>query len=293
VDDALGLLVMAPILEPLRRLLAKDLMADLAAQETFAAAAAKLRTLSSAEIETYLARAAELAGGSGGASTVEQAILNDAEALLGLVTHVQLMESTSQAETAGRSGSPPSVPADVRGWATALMWILVRHIGELPAKQLTGLKASDLFKKWYLRSLLVDLLIESGRTEADSRRAADAVELLLACEEGGTESEQQGVSIAGLLERLFMTDAGRRFLGIHSFNDTMWFDREAFEELAGWLALKNSVDTVAKADDAAGARVLEIAGDFERMVEIAAESGYRVDAFLDAVRADHRERPVK
>jgi hypothetical protein len=89
-----------------------------------------------------------------------------------------------------------------------------------------------------------------------------------------------------------VTDAGERFLDIHSFNDTMWFDREAFEELAGWLALKNSVDAVAKADDAAGARVLEIAGDFERMVEIAAESGYRVDAFLEAIRADHRERPV-
>jgi hypothetical protein len=134
--------------------------------------------------------------------------------------------------------------------------------------------------------------MESGRTEADSRRAADAVELLLASE-GDLAEPGEDTPMAVLLERLFATEAGGRFLGIHSFEDTMWFGREAFEELAGWLALKISVDTVAKADGEAGARVLEIACDFERMADVAAESGYRVDAFLEAIRADDRERPAQ
>ncbi len=293
VDEALGQLVMAPILEPVRRLLAINLMDDLTAQETFAAAAAELRTLASSEIETYLARAAEFADEGHETSTVEQAILNDVEALLGLVTHVRQVDSISGPGEGVRPGSPPSAPAEVSGWSTALMWILVRHLGGLSVKQQAELKPTRVFEEWHLKSALVDLLMGSGQAEAESRRAADAVELLLACDAGFGVPAGRDAEIAGLLEELFATDAGERFLGIHPFEDTVWFDREAFEELAGWWALKTSVDAVAKADGDPGARVLEIAGDYERMVETAANSGYRVGAFLEAIRADFRGRPVE
>jgi hypothetical protein len=286
VDDALGQMVMAEVIEPVRRLLSMQLMGRLAGPSTLAEAADELRTIWSAEIEGLFSAAAEIAEDARDPSAVESAVLTDVEALLGIAAHAQPEpEADEEGSAIARDGAVVP-PPDGSGWATALLWILVRRLGELSKEQQPRPAAAARFEEWHLRSALIDLLLESGATEGASRRAALVLELLLVCDSRAEVPEGEEPGLADFFEELFNSDAGQQFLGVHLFDEASWFNREAFEELAGWLALRASVDAVAGADSDARERVLEISGEYQHLVDAAKDAGYRFVDFLGAIRAD-------
>ena len=55
---------------------------------------------------------------------------------------------------------------------------------------------------------------------------------------GGGRKSGVGQAAAVLVDSLveiFASLRGQRFLGVHRYGDTLWFDREAFTELVGWM----------------------------------------------------------
>ncbi len=84
LDEALGVRVMAPVLDPIRRLLETSTLRDLAAPVTSVDAIARLRESAAEEVDAVVAAAAERAGFQGSLTAVEAAMLTDLEALLAL-----------------------------------------------------------------------------------------------------------------------------------------------------------------------------------------------------------------
>jgi glycosidase len=277
IDDALGQWSVAEILGPFLRLLSEDSLNDLATGD-----GAKFLEISGTEMANLLAAAEDRADAVVRAPTAatEGRLLTEIETLVMLVEF-------ARAEHEGDGQEDPWL-ADLREtfsdpvtWATALTWIVARHLGEWGAGVDSAVVASDFYAEWHLRSTLVDLVIALGGSENDGWRAADTVALLL--ETGRRIDSEGGVEdgLAAVVSELAGSEAGRRYLRVNSWDDELWFNREALEELVGWLQLGRIVDRVVADSESAQGLIAEAEADRTELLGLAEGSGYRLLDFLE------------
>jgi hypothetical protein len=276
IDDALGQWKMASILGPLLRMLETDLLDDLAAGDS-----TEFLEVAGAEVATVLAAVEDWTGGD----SEERSAITEGRLLTELETLVTLVEF-ARAEGAGDDRNHIWLAdlrqtfADPVTWATAITWIVARQLDGLRARTDSVDPPGEVFTEWHLRSILIDLVITIGRSENDGRRAADTVELLL--EAGRRAIDESGVDeeLRSDVSELAGGDAGRRYLRSNSWDDHLWFNREALEELVGWLQLARTLDRVVA--DSETAHTLISQADVERaeLFGLAEDSGYRLLDFL-------------
>ncbi len=276
LDDALGVRVMAPLLDPIRRLLEISILRDLAEPEALVDATIRLRKSAAEEVEPVIAAAAESAGSRGSLTAVEAAMLTDLEALLALAPLVG--EAAPGPELIDEAGMAPLGDALARPeqWAAVLMWIVARHLGRLEGPSRGGERARVRYLKWHLASLLVEVARELGLTEDAARALADAVELMISSD--GLDAAMPGSSHE--IAKIFEDPTGRRFLAVNTYEEVEWFNRERFSDLVGALCASASIRSVT-ADPADAVEGVSRACDAARLLIAAAEaSDYRVVDFL-------------
>jgi hypothetical protein len=166
-------------------------------------------------------------------------------------------------------------------WATALTWIVARRLSQEGAGVDSARAARDSFGQWHLRSTLVDLVIALGSSENAGWRAADTVELLLGTgwEDCGESGENGGLE--AVVSELADSEAGRRYLRVNSWDDVLWFNREALEEVVGWLELKRILDGVVADSESAQELIAEAEIERTELLGLAEDSGYNLFDFLN------------
>jgi hypothetical protein len=168
-------------------------------------------------------------------------------------------------------------------------WILVHRLGELAGEDDALERARSWLGEWFLGATLAELLVEGGAGAEAARRAAAAVDLMIACE-GWTAESAGGLPFHRLLEKLFASPAGQRFLGVHRHRDVLWFNREAFHQMLDWLLLERSLEEVVGARAEAAAGLAAAHRELEELAAAGEETGWRVDDFLDAIQAERNGR---
>jgi hypothetical protein len=96
-----------------------------------------------------------------------------------------------------------------------------------------------------------------------------------------------------VLEKLFASPAGQRFLGVHRHREVLWFNREAFHQMLDWLLLERSLEEVEGARAEAAAGLTAAHQELEELAAAGEESGWRVDDFLDAIQAERNGRDAR
>jgi len=286
IEEALGQLVLSPVLEPLRRILAEPILLALALPDSASEASAELRKVASTEVATYLAAVAWHAGSGASRTEIERSILVDLEAALALP---QLAASWGSGEakvegTAARLlgealGSP-------EGWLILLSWILVRRLGELSDRDDMRELSRSRLEEWHVGSALADLAQSLGGSREDARRAVAVIDLMIA---GGGREFGVGRDAAVLVE-IFASPSGQRFLGVHRYGDALWFNREAFMELVRWMMTTAAVAAIADGAEDVRSRIVEIQRAVDSVVSAGEDSGYQLNGFLEMTRLVGDER---
>ncbi len=282
LDEALGVRVMAPVLDPIRRLLATSTLRDLAAPVTSVGAIARLRESAAEEVDLVVAAAAERAGFQGSLTAVEAAMLTDLEALLALAPLVG-----EEAPGVGLVGDTALAPlgdalARPEQWAAVLMWIVARHLGRLEGPGRGSERARVRYVKWHLGVLLGEVAKKLDLAEDAARALADSVELMIAEDGRDPALPVSPEALAGVFE----DPAGRRFLAVNTYQGVEWFNRERFADLVGAFCAAAAIRSVT-ADPAEALEGLARACDAARLLLAAAEtSDFRVVDFLGSLNPD-------
>ena len=272
VETAVGMKAMAPILDPVRRLLSEPVLRWLARGEE--ASGAELRRRASTAIGEFLEAASQREGAPEGIESLEPMILSDLESLL--------MLKESAARLHEKDGDPVSEDDEIENaalWAGFLTWILVRRLG-VSDDGGSG-PARRRFKEWHLSSVLAEIYGLLGLSDGRGQRAAAGVDLMMACDGWDTEGtipEKSGIRV---LEDVFRTREGRQFLGVNEHNGETWFNREAFEELSALMLVASSVDAISGDGPDAPARLGRNLRAIESLKAAAEAVGYRVNQFLE------------
>jgi len=289
IEDALGQLVLSPVLEPLRRILAEPIVHDLAFPDNADEASAELRKVASTEVAVFLEAVARQAGSGSPRAEIERAILVDIEAALALP---QLVASSETGETrfdgaaARLLGEALENP---QGWLILLSWSLVRRLGELSERDDVRELSRSRLEEWHVGSALADLAQSLGATGDDARRAVAAIDLMIA---GGGREFGVGQGEAALVE-IFASPAGQRFLGVHRYGDALWFNREAFIELVRWMMVTAAVAAIADGKDEVRLRIDEIQQAVDWVVFAGEDTSYQMDEFLDSLGSAAGSRSIE
>jgi hypothetical protein len=281
LDDALGQWKMAALLGPLLRLLVADSFDDLAAGN-----GAEFLNLAGTEVAEIVAAVENRMGAVPRArsAATEGRILTELETLVSLVEFARA-EETDDARDNLWLNELRQAFSDPVTWASAITWIVTRNLDEWKAQLDSADLPGDVFAEWHLRSTLIDHVIASGRSDDEGRRAVDMVGLLLETVrrdggDGGCEDD-----LAAVVSKLAAGEAGRRHLRVNSWDDELWFNREALEEMVGWLQLGRTLDRVVADSEAATVLIMEADSERAALLDLAEDSGYRLRAFVERLGA--------
>jgi glycosidase len=284
VDDALGQLKAAAVVEPFRRLLSVESLHRLASGEEREEAAIEFLGVARSEVATLLAGARLMAGddsATGGAQD-EGRILTELETVFELARLVANTKSDHGGENGWMAEFGDSL-GDPVSWATLLTWVIAHNLRGTSDSLNRRETAGELFSDWHLRSTLVDIVMALGRSEYDGRRAADTVDLML--EFVAERSKADGlVGLGPALTDMIASDAGQSYLRANEHGSVLWFHREAFDELLLWVMLAWISEDVVEDSESAPANIAATAAVWQTLQGAAEQSAFRLDDFLEVLR---------
>jgi glycosidase len=172
----------------------------------------------------------------------------------------------NQPSAAGGQAAAPAVLNTDAARGTLLAWALTHHLGAIavPAP-LAAEQSRSWIDEWLLAPIVRGALRDLDGDDAAAERGAALVGLLTSHAAPAIADEAPGPG--ALLDALLADRAAQQFIGVNRYNDVVYFNKESFELLIGWLRAAARVLGAPAQADAAYAQLARAAG----------ESGYQVE----------------
>lgn len=233
-----------------------------------------------------------------GSAGDELAIAHEIRGELDTILHIPVLETRFYVGTAVELPSQPSrqytaaanylqanLNSDPCTWATLLGWLYVHALGKIVATANFEPQSRSWIDEWRLGRIIAGALRELGVEESNAWQAVELIKLLTThqCSLMLRVPEEQQVSI--ILPPLLKDSEVQQFMQVNRYNDVLWFNREAFERLLGWLLLvalvKTGGDPLRPAAEVVES-FLEYYTIIQKLHEAEQKSGYQVEKLLAA-----------
>jgi len=283
VEEAARELEAWPVLEPFRRLANADTLRRL--MPPAAPDDALLRRVGE-DITHFLRAVRQRVGGEGEVDDVARAIVGRLRAALGIPEALAALPADLSPANAWAAGETrAALAAGAAAWGTLLGWALVHDLGRVSGDGEAEIRSRAWLDEWLLGKALAGALRELGVAEGEAWRAVERIRVLVAHPawlRSGPLAPQEAVdTLAGWLQ----DEATQRFIGLHRFEEGLWFHQESFEELLRWMLLAASVEALARAERGerdVTAWMASRAALLHALRRAAEAAGYRLDRLLEA-----------
>ena len=168
-------------------------------------------------------------------------------------------------------------------WATLFSWLFVHALGKLVSQIDFAERSHSWIGEWRLGKTIAEVVTELGLDEATTWRAVTLIKILTNHQRWFDQKAAYQVA-----EKLLKDSEALQFLQINRYNDILWFNKEAFEELIWWLML---VSAIVNGFDPFRP-VKELMKAFERcwsmiqsLQEAENKSEYQVEKLLEALKS--------
>jgi glycosidase len=217
--------------------------------------------------------------GAGDEQPVAQEIRRQLEALLQLpALGMRLPESAAEKYGAVVRAVQSSLGDSPATWGTLLTWVLVHALGKIMGEAGFEQQSRSWIDEWLLGKIVAGVLRDLGLDEAAAWQAVAVVKLLTAHQRWFAAKRPHQV-----LEQLLQDDEVQQFMQVNRYQDMLWFNKEAFEELLEWLLLAAAVQLSADSGHTLNEAAKEIAacyGVTRKLRRAEKKSGYQVERML-------------
>jgi hypothetical protein len=192
---------------------------------------------------------------------------------------------------------------DMRAWGILLSWLLIHDIGK--CYTLEALEADELSRAWLddwlLGKVLQTTLVDLGLDQYSAGKMIDLVRVLVAFHNWhqeitlpkGRVKAQFEADAYRLLKTWLNDDGFQMVIGMNRYHDTVWFNKEAFEEIMWWLFVVAVIEIQAESDSGKttsfprGAdQIIACYAVIRRLLAAEAGSDFQVDLLLKAAEPD-------
>jgi len=195
---------------------------------------------------------------------------------------------------AGNSKTSPWKIGDTYAWCVVLGWLFTQNLGRTISKDGYEEISRSWMDEWMLNKILVSTLNDLGLDDRSIWRAVTLVKLLTSHHTWWTsiaatsDKKSRSLEYRTLTSILSDSDA-LGYLGVNRYQDVLWFNKEAFEDLLWWLYIIATVEisVAASADQPAeyiGKSILRCYNTITNIFVNAQASGYKLEKLLDLLK---------
>ena len=182
---------------------------------------------------------------------------------------------------------------DTYAWSVVLGWLVTSPLGRILSD--TGYEeiSRSWIDEWILNKILVGTLNNLGLDDKSTWRAVTLIKLLTSHHEWWKVLDTANEKIREkpsyqILTRLLSDTDTQTFLGVNRYQDVLWFNKEAYEDLLWWLFTIASVEIAGQSfetdkSDEVSRLVLRCYTEISSLIESAEASGYKLEKLLDLV----------
>ncbi len=173
-------------------------------------------------------------------------------------------------------------------WGPLLAWLFTHELGQAVFEKDAVEISRSWIDEWLLNKIIASALTDLGLTEPAAWRAVNVVKLLIShrLPSAPAKPSQAGEALNAFVQTLLVDGQAQAFLGVNRYQNVLWFNQEAFDELIWWLFVIQVVDLTAQALPAAEIAA-QILAQYELVCRLqAAESasGYQIEKLLEALK---------
>jgi hypothetical protein len=195
---------------------------------------------------------------------------------------------------AGNLKTSPWRTGDAYAWGVILGWLVTSPMGKIISD--TGYEevSRSWIDEWMLNKILVSTLDNLGLDDRSNWRAVTLIKLLTSHHAWWTminihPKKAEGKPAYQILTNILSDNDAQSYLGVNRYQDTLWFNKESFEDLVWWLFIIatleiSSQQTKSDQNSEVGKKILQCFNAITALVEQAGASGYRLERLLDLVR---------
>jgi hypothetical protein len=179
-------------------------------------------------------------------------------------------------------------------WGSLFGWLFVHPLGQI-VDQPDGIQRSrSWIDEWVLGKIIAGVLVQVfGMSEATGWQAVTVIKILTTHQGWYRDANRTDPASADktlpscLLQSLLEDGDVQQFLQVNRYQGTLWFNKEAFDQLLRWLQLLAVVEISAdplRPPDSAAQEIRacgSILGDLQRAGD---QSGYQVEKLLEVSR---------
>ena len=122
-------------------------------------------------------------------------------------------------------------------WETLFAWLLVHPIGKMVNLEGSSEQSRHWIMSWRLDHILVQALMDSGLDEKAAWKSVTLIQILIRYQRWFEEE-----TVYRVIENLLNDTEVQQFLGVNQYENILWFNKEAFEELLWWMMLTAAVE---------------------------------------------------
>ncbi len=168
-------------------------------------------------------------------------------------------------------------------WGALLGWLSVHRLGMVIGGEDYYEISRSWIDEWLLNKIIASALSDLGLDERGAWQSITLIKLLVSqtnwWEQGGADRAYS------LMEALFSEAEAQRYLGVNRYQDILWYNQEAFEDLIWWLYVISVVDCMATcSSDQVAQSIVNRFAEIQKILKAAASSKYQVEKLLTALR---------
>lgn len=167
-------------------------------------------------------------------------------------------------------------------WGTIFVWLFVHQAGKIASPEDFPEQSHKWIDEWRLDQIIAETLKDLGLGEGASGRSVTLIKLLTRHQRWFEEE-----TVYQVVETLLKDSEAQQFLSVNRYDDILWFNKEAFEEMLWWLmltvALEVSFDPLRPAKEVV--RGLERCWSvIQKLQEAEKKSEYQVEKLLELLK---------
>jgi hypothetical protein len=172
-------------------------------------------------------------------------------------------------------------------WGALLAWLFTHPLGKLVTDTGFDAQSRSWVDEWLLRKIIAGTLRELGADEAGASRGVLLVNALISQQNGFKAPAGEPKAAYRVLETWLKDEDVRGFLQVNRYQDVLWYNKEAFDQLLALMLLVAMVDAAPRPEQTLPEATPELRGTYAlvRALRLAqAKSDYRVEKLLAAAR---------
>ena len=177
--------------------------------------------------------------------------------------------------------------SEIQTWGILLGWLFTHALGKMVSEEDFEQRSRSWMDEWLLSRIVDRALQDLGLDESSTRQSVMAIKLLITHQRWFELQAPQRERTYRVLESWLKDEDVQRFLQVNRYQDILWFNKEAFDQLLWWMltvaAIQISADPLRSAAEVAG-EIAACCDVVERLQQAAEESGYQVAQLLEAAR---------